>query len=238
MSKLVYAIIPARGGSQGVPYKNIRTLAGYPLIAWAIEACKASQYIKEVYTSSDSTQIINLARDYGSKIIVRPPQFATSESTDYEWVKHALDWFKQEGVAVPDLIVHVRTTTPLRNPKVIDDAISQLLQNPKATSLRSAHKLPESPYKMFVKDGEYYKPFMSGQGEFFNQPRQHFQQVYHPNGVVDIICTDHVLNHQNLHGDKILAFETEPVIEIDTEDHLKDLQRIAEFSPIYQRLVG
>jgi hypothetical protein len=50
--------------------------------------------------------------------------------------------------------------------------------------------------------------------------------------------TDHVLNHQNLHGDKILAFETEPVIEIDTEDHLKDLQRIAEFSPIYQRLVG
>jgi len=227
MNKSIIALIPARSGSKGVKNKNIRHLHGFELIAYSIAIAKLSKYISRVIVSTDSEEIAEVARSYGAEVpFIRPERFATDDATDLSWIKHALEWLATNEGDVADIIVQLRPTTPYREPKLVDEAIAHLLQSPHATSLRSAHKLDESPYKMFIKDDEYFKPFMQmDKSEFYNLPRQSFPQVYAPNGYVDILRTDHVITRNNLHGENILAFETPITIEIDTEENLRDLEK-------------
>ena len=231
-------MIPARGGSKGIPNKNIVNLDDHPLIAYSIAAAKASKYISRVIVSTDSKKIADVARQYEAEIpFMRPQNLANDTATDLAWVKHSINYFKEDEFFLPDLIVHLRPTTPLRNAELIDDAILKFMQMPDATSLRSAHQLEESPYKMFVMDGDYYKPFMQGEGEFFNKNRQEFPHVFAPNGYVDILRVSHIVEKDNLHGDKILAYQTPKVIEVDTPENIKELERCDIKSlPIYSHL--
>ena len=140
-SEKVFAIIPARGGSKGVPKKNIRPLAGYPLIAYSIAAARLCSRIDRVIVSTDSEQIAELSRKYGAEVpFMRSPALAGNLSTDREFVIHALEWFGKNEAAVPDYLVHLRPTTPLRDPTLIDEAIAALMSDPEATSLRSGHE--------------------------------------------------------------------------------------------------
>lgn len=225
-------MIPARGGSKGVKNKNIALVGGYPLIAYSIMASQKTRQTQLTFVSTDSEVISEKAQRWGAYVpFLRPKEISGDSSTDLEWVLNALEYFKDY-----DLIVHLRPTTPLRDPKIIEKAIALFMQCEEATSLRSAHKLEESPYKMFVKDEEYFKSFMHGEGEFYNRPRQDFQQVYVPNGYVDILRVDHILKNHNLHGDKILAFETPKVVEVDTEENLLELGYHCKNNPIFQYL--
>lgn len=233
--KKIISIIPARGGSKGVPNKNITLLGGFPLLAYSIIASRTLSLIEETYVSTNSPEIASVAKEYGAEVIERPDEISGDTSTDLEWAIHAIEWFMKEK-EMPDLIVHLRTTTPLRNVLEVKKAIQIFLQYSEATSLRSAHKLEESPYKMFVKDEDFFKPFMQGEGEFYNKPRQEFPHVYAPNGYVDILRVEHILKNRNLHGDKILAFETEKVIEVDSLNNLIELQKCYKENSIYQYL--
>ena len=87
---------------------------------------------------------------------------------------------------------------------------------------------------MFIRDGDYFRPFMQGEGEFFNRPRQEFPHVFAPNGVVDILRADHILKTKNLHGNHIFAFITSKVIEVDTEENLAELQEQYMNCPLWQ----
>lgn len=218
MNKII-GIVPARIGSKSVPKKNIMSLKNYPLIAYSIIVSKLSNLIEKTIVSTDSVEIKEIAEKYDAEVpFLRPTQYAQDKSTDLEWVKHFIYWWHYKAEKrLPTYIVHLRPTTPLRNPKIIDLAIKAMLSDRYATALRSVHPYKETPYKSFKRQNGYLKPiFEDKRKEFYNLPRQELPTIYKPNGYVDIIRTDVVLQTDTLHGDDILGFSTENVDEIDT----------------------
>lgn len=219
----IIAIIPARSGSKGVPKKNIRKLGGYPLIAYAVIACRLSKKIDRIIVSTDSAEFANIAKTYGAEIpFLRPSELAQDNSKNIEFIEHAIDWFDNNEGMIPEYIVQIAPTTPLRDPDLIDVAIEKIIQNPIATSLRSAHEIRESHCKLFgIKDGYFIGLCPEDpRPEYYNLPRQNFSSIYQPNGYVDIIKSDTVLRLKSLHGPKILPFLTPNAGEVDTIDDL------------------
>ena len=123
---VIQAFIFARGGSKGLPGKNMRNFCGKPLIAWSIEQALAVKSINSVIVSTDSQEIAEASREYGAEVpFIRPTEIAGDRSTDFDFIKHALDWLSQND-AEPDFIVHIRPTTPFRDPAIIDLAVADL----------------------------------------------------------------------------------------------------------------
>lgn len=223
----VIALIPARGGSKGVPKKNIRNLAGYPLIAYSIIAGVLSSKIDRVMVSTDSEEIADISRKYGAEVpYLRPSEYAGDKSPDIEFMAHALEWLGKNEGQVPEYFVHLRPTTPLREPTVIDSAIEMISQDAEATSLRSGHPAPESPFKWFLRsEAGYFTGIMPGiDNETVNRPRQAFPVVYIPDGYVDVIKTSLVKNSGILHGEKMIGFVSPVCQEIDTLEDFKRLE--------------
>ena len=217
----VVAILPARSGSKGVPDKNIKLLAGYPLIAYSITVARLANSIDRIIVSTDSEEYASIARKYGADVpFLRPPEISGDNSTDYDFIKHALDWMQDKEGNRPDYLVHLRPTTPLREVSYIDAAINRIKKADYATALRSVHEMPESAYKTFEIEGEYLKTIISHSFalDAFNDPRQRFEKTYQANGYVDIIKTSYVLGNKKLHGDHVIAFITPRIIEVDTLD--------------------
>lgn len=118
----IVAIIPARGGSKGIPYKNIKLVGGKPLIAWNIIAAKKSKFIDDVYVSTDDEKISSIALSYGAKIINRPAELARDESSSESALLHAIGQINSEGV-FPNEIVFLQCTSPLTTCEDIDNCI-------------------------------------------------------------------------------------------------------------------
>jgi CMP-N,N'-diacetyllegionaminic acid synthase len=215
----ICAIIPARGGSKGVPKKNLRLLAGYPLIAYSIALARLCPVIDRVIVSTDSNEITDLSRRYGAEVpFVRPTALAGDLSPDRDFVLHALGWFQEHEGDVPDYLVHLRPTTPLREPALVEEAIDALVAETEATSLRSGHAAPESPYKWFVQDARGFfhgfEPEDPRPG-YSNLPRQLFPAVYVPDGYVDVLRSSFVLGSDDIHGDRILGYRSPVCYEVD-----------------------
>lgn len=225
---MITAIIPARGGSKGVPGKNIKLLAGYPLISYSIIAGTLSSKIDRVVVSTDSEEIAGISRAFGADIpFLRPAEFATDTSPDRDFVIHALDWFKNSESSAPEFLVHLRPTTPLRDPKLVDEAIVATLANAEATSCRSGHEAPESPYKWFIKnESGYFLGFGPGNSDpgYSNLPRQLMPTVYIPDGYVDVLRTSFVLASDNIHGERMMGYVSPPCIEVDTDEDFEFLE--------------
>lgn len=227
----VVALVPARGGSKGVPGKNIRPLGGFPVIAWSIVAARLCPAIDRVIVSTDSPEIAAVARRFGAETpFLRPAELASDTAGDRDVILHLLRWLQSAEGAAPPLVVHLRPTTPLRDPVEIARAVAALRAAPLATALRSAHALPEPPQKMFgVDDGLFVGLFPHDpRPEYYNLPRQVFPPAYLPNGYVDVVRGDFVLSGEALHGPRILAHVTPPAIEIDTMEDLDRLEYILE----------
>jgi len=213
-------LIPARSGSKGVPGKNIAQLKGHPLIAYSIAAAKLAG-VERVLISTDSKEYAEIARYYGAEVpFLRPAELSTDRSTDYEFMRHAMEWIRDNEGIEPEYWLHIRPTTPLRDPIILKQAIKAIKNHPQATSLRSGHEAPESPFKWLMKNEKGYFMGLCEDltPEKVNLPRQSFPPVYVPNGYVDIVRISHVLKNTTLHGDKMLVFETPPVAEIDTKE--------------------
>ncbi|MFA5878116.1 MAG: acylneuraminate cytidylyltransferase family protein [Candidatus Staskawiczbacteria bacterium] len=222
-NKNIIAIIPARGGSKGIPRKNIINLGGYPLIAYSIIAAKMSKIISRVVVSTDNKEIAKIAKKYGAEVpFLRPKQFAKDSSPDIEFIQHALKWFQEKEGYRPDYLVHLRPTTPLREPELIDKGIENIIKNKEATSLRSAHALKESPHKFFeIKNGFFAGLFPDDhRPDYHNLPRQSFPTTYHPNSYVDVIKTKTVEDLGIIHGPKILPLITPFIVEIDEAEDI------------------
>ncbi len=231
----VIALIPARSGSKSVPNKNIAPLGGHPLIAYSIVEALLSELIKDVYVSTDSEEYATIAKGYGAQVpFLRPKELSLDDSTDKEFFQYFFDYLIADGQLLPDLVVHLRPTTPLRHINIIDKAIRIMMEQPIATSLRSMHKTLITPYKLFKKEERYAKPFLDHpEKEFYNLPRQTFEDTFLPNGYVDII-KPHVYKETGLlHGDKIYLYETAAVADIDINDdyiYAEKLLKKKEFS--------
>ncbi len=219
MSKNIIALIPARSGSKTVIDKNIKQLGSHPLLAYSIALAKLSKNISRVIVSTDSPKYATIAKNYGAEVpFLRPAEIAGDNSVDSDFFRHLIDWMREKEGYIPDFIVHLRPTTPLRQVQVVDDAITYMIHTNEATALRSAHKTHLTPYKMFRLCGEFMSPFLKYDGikEFYNLPRQFFEDAYIPNGYVDIIRPTTLLNTGLLHGNKIKLWETDLVPDVDT----------------------
>ena len=221
------AIIPARGGSKGVPGKNIRLLGGFPLIAYSIAAARLTSKVDRILISTDSSEIAKIGRQFGAEVpFLRPRRYARDAAPDIEFMMHALKWLEKHEQYLPDLVAHLRPTTPLRDPAVLDDAFSVILRHPEATSLRSAHPAPESPFKWFTADSEgYFRGLLSSRSnDALNAPRQSFPEVYIPDGYIDIIRPAYLRKTGLLYGLKIFGFVSPVCCEVDAPEDLDYLE--------------
>jgi N-acylneuraminate cytidylyltransferase len=221
------AIVPARSGSKGVPGKNINLLGGHPLIAYSIVAAKMTPGVDRVIVSTDSAEYAAIANQYGAETpFLRPAEISGDKSTDMDLFVHALKWLNENENTVPEFMMHLRPTTPLRDPAFMQKAVELFLTKPEASSLRSGHAAQESPFKWFLKDEEgYFKGLRDDlTPEKVNLPRQSFPSVYVPDGYVDIVRSSVILNEGTLHGNHMLVFESPYCVEVDTIDDFNYLE--------------
>lgn len=222
----VVAIIQARGGSKGVPKKNIKMMGGFPLIAYSIAACKLATEIERTIVSTDSEKIADVARQFGAEVpFLRPEEFARDNSMDIEVFQHAVRWFKENESFIPEYLVQIRPTTPLREHEVIDAAVKKIKSYPEATGLVSVHEIQESPCKMFGMEDEFLIGLCPNdpRPEYYNLPRQAFPPTYFGNGYVDIIKSETLVKHNSCYGRRMLGFIAPDTGELDREE---DFERI------------
>lgn len=236
----VIALIPARAGSKGVPNKNVRLLGGHSLLAWSIAACLKSSAIDRVIVSTDSAEYAALAQELGAEApFLRPAAISGDRSTDYDFIAHALDWLAAEE-GEPDYLVHIRPTTPLRDPKLIDDAVAAFMAAPYATALRSVHEMPESAYKTFeIAAGGQLKRLGADNTtlDSANNARQQFPSTYQANGYVDVLSSAFICKNGLIHGDHVIPLVTPSVVEVDSEEDFAHLEfRLTQTPGIIQKL--
>ena len=201
-------------------------MAGHPLLSYSIAAAKLSN-INPILVSTDSDEYADIAKYYGASVpFIRPKEISADKSTDFEFMKHAMEWYKKHHSKLPNYWLHLRPTTPLRDPHIINKAIELITKNPLATSLRSGHEVPESPFKWFMKDKDgFFKGLQNNlTPELVNEPRQKFPKMYNPDGYIDIVKSSHVLYNNTLHGDKMLVFVTPRCTEVDTKEDFDYLE--------------
>lgn len=219
-SPLIYAIIPARSGSKGVPGKNIHPLGGHPLLAWSIAVAKQSRFISRIFVSTDSEEYASIAVKYGAEApFLRPPSLAGDTSPDRDFFVHALTWLQNHETVTPDIWVHLRPTTPLRDPVLVDEAIARFIQNPEATSLRSGHEAPESPAKWFKLNEDGSFSGLMGD-KWLNMPRQDCPKGYNADGYVDLVRSKVLLTSEEMYFPRMLAYISPPTREVDTQEDL------------------
>ena len=204
----ILALIPARGGSKGIPRKNIRSFAGYPLISWSIAAAKQSQFVTRVIVSTDDEEIAAVARECGAETpFLRPAEFAQDTSTDLPLFEHALQWLEENEGYRPEVVVLLRPTSPIRPKMMVDDAIRILLTHSDADCVRGVVPAGQNPFKMWRFDGadKPMKPLLrlDGVAEPYNAPRQILPPVYWQTGHIDAIRVATIKEKKSLTGDVI-----------------------------------
>jgi CMP-N,N'-diacetyllegionaminic acid synthase len=220
----VVALVPARGGSTGIPNKNLADVAGFPLLAYSIRAGLLAGSIDRVIVTTDSEEIAEVGRAHGAEApFLRPAELAADDSLDVDYVRHALAWLDRHEHLTPELVIQLRPTTPLRDPSVLDGAIAAIARTPEATGLRSVHQLQEPPQKMLGIEGGWLTGLFphDPRPEYFNLPRQAFAPAYWPNGYIDVIRPSTVIEQGSLYGSRVLAEVTSPVVEIDGPEELE-----------------
>lgn len=218
----VLALIPARGGSKSIPRKNIRQLAGHPLIAYSIAAGLQANTVQRVIVSTDDAEIASVARSYGAEVpFLRPSHLAGDDVADLPVFEHALDWLEGSEDYRPDVVVQLRPTSPLRPPSVVDAAVSALINDVNADSVRGVTPSGQNPYKMWRMDERYLSPLIKTDfHEPYNMPRQSLPETYWQTGHVEAIRFATISEKRSLTGTKILplVIDSRYSIDIDTLD--------------------
>ena len=233
----VLAIVPARGGSKSIPRKNIKLLAGHPLMAYSIAAGLQAESVSRVVVSTDDEEIAEIARAYGAETpFLRPAELAADDTQDYPVFRQALAWLKEHEDYQPEVVVQLRPTSPLRPKDCVDQAVAKLLADPKADSVRGVVPSKQIPYKMWriSPDGRMQPLLDDGLDEPYNMPRQKLPPTYWQTGHIDAIRTKSILEKESLSGDVILSLVLDPKYTIDI-DTIQDWER-AEWRLIHADL--
>lgn len=223
----VLAIIPARGGSKGIPRKNIKYFAGHPLVAWSIAAARQADLVTRVIVSTDDEEIASVSRQHGAETpFRRPSELSADLSVDYPLFEHALKWLKENEGYQPDIVVQLRPTSPIRQKGLVNQAIQQLISHPEADSVRGVIPSGQNPYKMWQMAGDHMIPLLQVKGiaEPYNAPRQLLPATYWQTGHVDAIRVSTILEKRSLSGNVILPIHIDPSFTVDI-DSLRDWDR-------------
>ncbi len=222
------AIIPARGGSKGIPRKNIRNFAGWPLIAWSIAAAKQARSVTRVIVSTDDEEIAAVARQFGAETpFLRPSELAQDHTTDLPAFAHALKWLAENEKYQPDVVVQLRPTSPIRPRNCVDKAVEILLAHPDADSVRGVVPAGQNPHKMWrlMDENSPMKNLLDVDGidEPYNAPRQILSPVYWQTGHIDAIRAVTLLNG-SMSGKNIYPLVIDSRFTVDI-DNLQDWAR-------------
>lgn len=212
-NKKILAVIPARGGSKGVPRKNIKMAAGKPLISWMIQAAKGSFYIDRLIVSSEDREIIDIAWEYGCDIpFVRPSELAGDDSSSVDVILHAI-----EQISGYDYVMLLQPTSPLTTTSDIDGCI-EVCVNSNAPSTVSIAESVKSPHWMFGLDEHNRLSAVMG-AEYLNCRRQDLPPSYIPTGAVYIVDTRWFLENKSFYSASTLGYivPQERSLDIDSE---------------------
>ena len=216
----VLALIPARGGSKGLPRKNIVPFLGRPLIAWSIDVALNARTVTRTIVSTDDEGIAAVSRDEGAEVpFMRPSELARDDTLDFPVFVHALEWLAANESYRPDMIVHLRATTPLRTSEMIDDGVRMLAAAPEADSLRSVCTPHNNPFKMWRIEAGCLRPLVAtGIVEQYNQPRQKLPPAWWQTGTLDVTRRQTVLDKRSMTGDVILPYVVDQHMACDIDD--------------------
>jgi N-acylneuraminate cytidylyltransferase len=225
----IMAVIPARGGSKGIPRKNIKNFAGFPLIAYSIQAALNSKYVTRTIVSTDDEEIANVARAFGAEVpFLRPSEFAQDTTLDFPVFENLLKTLQEIENYVPDLVIQLRPTSPIRPIHLVDEAIEIMLGDPAIDSVRGVVPSGQNPYKMWRIDpiNKLMTGLLSVDGidEPYNSARQALPDTYWQTGHIDVIRTNVILEKKSMSGNKIKPIHINPDFTVDI-DKPSDWQR-------------
>lgn len=195
--KNILAVIPARGGSKGIPKKNLLKLNNKSLIEIAIEEAKKSKYISDIIFSSDDKKIIKEAKKFIKVYFVRPKKYASDTASSYDVARHALNFYEKKFKKKINLIVILSPTSPLRTAKIIDSAIKKIIKSTKFDSLVGITEVDYPPFWMLVKNKNSRIEWLMKNVKKFNT-RQEYPKIYQPNGMIYIIKRNKLLNMKGI----------------------------------------
>ena len=218
------AIIPARGGSKGIPHKNIKDLNGKPLIAWTIKESLKSKYIDKLIVSTEDKEIAEISKKYGAKVpFLRPAELALDSTPGIDPILHAVKWFKNRNCNF-DYVMCLQCTSPFRTYDQIDEAIENLFKKD-ADSVVSVCENEITPYWMKkIKNGKL-KDFLDE--DVFYVRRQDVPKVYRLNGAIYLAKTQLLLNIKNWYTENTIPCIMDEISSIDI-DNMLDF-KFAEF---------
>ena len=236
------AFVPARSGSERVPGKNVRPLAGHPRVAYAIETALQSGVFERVVCSTDSETIADVARWYGADVpFLRPAEYATSTSPDIEWLAFTLERLDERY----DLFAIVRATNPFRGPAAVRRGLDRLLEVPEADSLRAVELVKQHPGKMWLlaEDGRTMTPLLEQShlpvawhaGQY-----QALPSVYVQSSALEIAWTRVVSETGTREGRVVAPFFTEGYesLNVDDEEDWERAERLVSSGAAALTAVG
>lgn len=210
------AIIPARGGSKGIPRKNIKLLVDKPLIAYTIDAAKQSKHLDYFYVSTEDDEIAQIASDYGAKIMERPNKLSHDSTSTVDVIFHLLETDEVKKFN-SEIIILLQPTSPLRNTADIDTALDIFMKTD-CDSVISMCKVDHSPYWCFKYEGDKFKPLFGD--ECLKMRRQELPDVYRPNGAIYITTIKNLYKNNGFYCDKIVPYIMPPERSIDIDEEI------------------
>ena len=213
----ILAIIPGRGGSKGIPSKNIQKLGELPLIAHTIKSAKNSTKVNRIIVSTDNKKIANIAREYGADVpFLRPKKFSRDSSSTLDVVEHTIHYLQKVENYTPDIITILLPTSPFRSPDLIDKSI-KLLKKTNATSVVSVFKSKEHAFKAFLPNRGFLKPFKSDYKKYYQ--RQKLPDFYHTTGAAYTFWFDTLKKFGHYYGPRIkplISHYNEMNVDVDS----------------------
>ena len=230
--KEFWIFIPARSGSKSIKNKNIKLIKKKPLLAHSIEIAKKIKIAKKIIFSSDSEKYFKIAKKYFNKnceFHKRNKKISHDLTSDSEVFRSFLEQKLKKKEKIPEYLIHLRPTTPLRKILIIKKAIKKFLSKKNYTSLRSVSEMPNPSFKTFMIKNDKLYSFISKSFniEKFNLPKENFPKTYIPNGYIDIVKSKNILK-KSFHGNKVIPFVVnDNVFEIDNIKDLKLLRKLS-----------
>lgn len=221
MNKNLVAIITARGGSKGLPRKNVLNLLGKPLIAHTINAAKESEIFQKIVVSTDDEEIKDISLQYGANVIDRPRHLATDTASSLDVIEHTLTELHKNGDDFSHFIL-LQPTSPLRTSEHIKKAWDEYVHN-NATSLVSVTKEDHSPYKLLVETKNGIEPLFGY--DYLTMPRQKLPNTYRINGAIYIAKTIVFLKSLNLFQAPMISYIMSKETSFDIDD-LSDFNQV------------